>query len=159
MNEIEQEFEKNVAELWKLDRERIKSLERELKEAQAACEEWKGKFIESAFDVSKLKADIRQGNIPLESKLDQTLKERDQAQAAAAVKTDLLRAVRYSMDREVPFPSLEKITAAIDVDCGTAFLARMAEAEWLVSHSRWNSQSREWISRQQAFLKGEGVKA
>jgi hypothetical protein len=48
-------------------------------------------------------------------KLIQTERERDQVIMACAKKTELLRAVRYSMDREVPFPSLEKISEAIDL--------------------------------------------
>lgn len=67
---------------------------------------------------------------PIPDLLRDCLKHIEQLEAACAFKTDLLRAVRYSMDREVPFPSLAKITEAINDDSGKALLDRLKDAEF-----------------------------
>lgn len=74
-----------------------------------------------------------------------TEKERDQLAAKCASQHQMLRAFRYSMDTDKPFPSLEKLNAIIaDFDqCGQGWLSpekKKVLVEALEFYSNeWNS--------------------
>jgi DNA-directed RNA polymerase subunit RPC12/RpoP len=109
----------------------------------------------------------------LKSEVERLKVELNEAQAAAAVMRESLEScakhfeemedVAWNDDSDITSETFleaqQCVQSALSTTAGTAFLARMAEAEWLVKNAKVTLFPIEWHHRADAFLKGEGVKA